>query len=334
MAGLRIETRRTGGGRVIYFPFMVISDMHLGAKGLSRPYDVAHMLQHTGCDRLVLAGDILDGKEMMKQDEWRLNQWDREVIAHFLRKASLGTQIDYLFGNHDEALGGERIKGLGFPVKRRQLAGKSMLGINFERTVFHTDPGGKTFLVHHGHKTLKNAFDRSFYGTITGHTHNPGFFHTGGKVNINTGSCAGAGCIQALVHDRDGKWAILAWHREGLFVREKGQEEYFISWDKFGIDSLYEPPLSFKDEHTYNASRLMKLVYRLFPPKSRVAVLAAIRQRNVELPKSENPLADKFALALRRNRISEEIRFITSTPVPGPKEATAGPIWAALKISQ
>jgi UDP-2,3-diacylglucosamine pyrophosphatase LpxH len=78
-----------------------IIDTHLGTRGC-RDEQLLDFLKNNTCDNLYLVGDIIDGWRMQKGVYWP--ERHTEIIRCVLRKSNKGTQVEYVVGNHDEAL--------------------------------------------------------------------------------------------------------------------------------------------------------------------------------------------------------------------------------------
>jgi UDP-2,3-diacylglucosamine pyrophosphatase LpxH len=109
------------------FEAVVVSDLHLGARN-SRTYDFLLFLESIETDRLILAGDIFDDRELNG-----LRPADVEVVTA-LRQMSTHTQVDWLRGNHDPA----------------EPWFSGLLGIPAQDEIL-LDVGGQSYLVYHGH---------------------------------------------------------------------------------------------------------------------------------------------------------------------------------------
>lgn len=90
------DERRTRKYRTIW-----VSDVHLGTPGCKAEF-LVDFLKHNECDKLYLVGDIVDGWKL--RSTWHWPQEHTNVVRKILTKASRGTQIVYVTGNHDEFL--------------------------------------------------------------------------------------------------------------------------------------------------------------------------------------------------------------------------------------
>ena len=76
-----------------------ISDVHLGTRDCKADL-LLQFLRQNNADRIYLVGDIIDGWRIKNGRHWA--QSHNDVMQFFLRSASLGTEIIYIPGNHDE----------------------------------------------------------------------------------------------------------------------------------------------------------------------------------------------------------------------------------------
>lgn len=112
---------------------LFISDVHLGMKP-TRVRQLIDFLRAHDATTIYLVGDILDG--------WRLGKawhWPPEynvLVQILLDKATAGTKVIYLPGNHDEFL--------------REYLGTYFGEIEFVDRTVHTSATGRTYLVIHG----------------------------------------------------------------------------------------------------------------------------------------------------------------------------------------
>jgi UDP-2,3-diacylglucosamine pyrophosphatase LpxH len=111
-----------------------ISDVHLGYRGCAADALLA-FLHASHCEHLYLVGDIFDIWEMKRRGIY----WPpahSNVIRAILSKASEGTKVTYIPGNHDEAL--------------REYVGSNLLGVEVKKQAMHETADGKRLLVLHG----------------------------------------------------------------------------------------------------------------------------------------------------------------------------------------
>ena len=148
------------GKPVLSFDYMAMSDLHLGTRQ-SRAKRTSQVFEHTDSKRLDLVGDINDGEHFLEKEEWKYPEWHRQALAHILRKAAQGTDINYPPGNHDVALRKQTISYEGQEQLHHNLCGKTFLGIKFSEDTFHTDPCGRRFQIIHGDQFDDVLFGRS-----------------------------------------------------------------------------------------------------------------------------------------------------------------------------
>jgi UDP-2,3-diacylglucosamine pyrophosphatase LpxH len=81
---------------------VIISDVHLGTTD-SKVREVNHFLQHVGCSKLILNGDIIDGWQLARGGKW--TKADTRFVRLVLKKLEKrDTEIVYVRGNHDDIL--------------------------------------------------------------------------------------------------------------------------------------------------------------------------------------------------------------------------------------
>ncbi len=331
---LELDIRQDqSGNKYLYFPFLTISDVHLGTRHC-RAKRLSHMLEHIMMKDFGLIGDIVDGEHMLCKKRWKFGQsqhsWHRQVIAHICRKAAEGVAVTYIDGNHDEDICGQKVAGDSKNRLRRNLRGKTIYGINIAEEEIYIDPLGRRFKLRHGHqydptagkcgtlgnfalevmhyinngfqhipkcshislaakgkKALKKTIDRiwsirkriaedvdqdtSLHGIITGHSHISEISRTPeGKFLLNDGCCTEH--VEALVQDRNGTFAILEWHMTHVKITQEGNYTRIIAWKDVGLDSFHNQPQLIEDASTAKADRLLRLSYRMWPPKDRLTI--------------------------------------------------------------
>jgi UDP-2,3-diacylglucosamine pyrophosphatase LpxH len=112
---------------------LFLSDVHLGMKP-TRVKQLIEFLRVHDAETIYLVGDILDGWRLAKAWHW---PEEYNVLAQLLLdKASAGTKIIYLPGNHDEFL--------------REYLGTYFGEIELVDRTIHTSATGRTYLVIHG----------------------------------------------------------------------------------------------------------------------------------------------------------------------------------------
>jgi UDP-2,3-diacylglucosamine pyrophosphatase LpxH len=110
-----------------------LSDIHLGTSA-SRAVDLLSFLDEVSARVIYLTGDIVDLRRLKARPV--LPPLHRQVIGRLLDLAKSGTRIVYVPGNHD--------------VELRQLAGRSICGIEVALEKIHTCIDGTRLLVIHG----------------------------------------------------------------------------------------------------------------------------------------------------------------------------------------
>ncbi|MCI2134804.1 MAG: UDP-2,3-diacylglucosamine diphosphatase [Bacteroidales bacterium] len=122
----------------IAFKSIVISDVHLGSPH-SKLVEVTKFLSMVNCERLIMAGDIIDGWQLKsEEDKWTLEEsMFFQVIMKMMEK--MGTEVIYVTGNHDDFL---------FPIVPCELFKIKIV------SEYIIEDFGKRFVVIHGH-----AFD-------------------------------------------------------------------------------------------------------------------------------------------------------------------------------
>ena len=112
-----------------------ISDIHLGSR-LANAKALNEFLKRNTCDHLFLVGDIIDF--------WALNGGiylpddHLKIIRKIIKRASTGTKVTYVPGNHDEIL--------------RDFAPTVVGSIEIVEEAIFTTASGKTYVVLHGDK--------------------------------------------------------------------------------------------------------------------------------------------------------------------------------------
>ena len=116
-----------------YYPAVWISDVHLGYKDCRADY-LLDFLNSIECDTLYLVGDIIDLWSMKRNFYWHSSHY--QVLTCIQEKASQGTRVIYIPGNHDETF--------------RQYVNNSLFGIEVHQQYIHTTKANKRFLLVHG----------------------------------------------------------------------------------------------------------------------------------------------------------------------------------------
>ena len=110
-----------------------LSDMHLGTRSC-RADLILSFLKKYEAETLYLIGDIIDGWRLKKSWYWPVLH--EEVLRTIINKATKGSRVVYIPGNHDDFL--------------RLSVGKKPTGLEVAETAIHTTADGKRFLVMHG----------------------------------------------------------------------------------------------------------------------------------------------------------------------------------------
>lgn len=126
------------------FKAMWISDVRLGTPEC-RAERLLELLQLTDSESLYLVGDIVGSPELKRQRYW--DQSHHEVVQAISEKASRGTRVVFMPGNHDAPF--------------RKLIGLDLEGIQIRDELVHVTAQGKRMLVLHG-----DRFDRAARGAF------------------------------------------------------------------------------------------------------------------------------------------------------------------------
>ena len=119
----------------MHFRSIWISDTHLGGRNM-KSRQLYEFLQNSDSDYLYLVGDILDFQQLARR--WHWPEINHRIISLVLDKASRGTKVVYLPGNHDGVL--------------RNYCGSRFNDIAIENEVIHTAADGRRYLILHGDK--------------------------------------------------------------------------------------------------------------------------------------------------------------------------------------
>ena len=111
-----------------------ISDVHLGTRG-SQAAALLEFLRDHEFETLYLVGDLIDIWSLRRRRYWP--QAHNDVIQKLLRKASKGTRLVYIPGNHDEFVA-------AFPGEFGH--------VEITPNAVHTTADGRRILVMHGHE--------------------------------------------------------------------------------------------------------------------------------------------------------------------------------------
>ncbi|MGB9153921.1 MAG: metallophosphoesterase [Alphaproteobacteria bacterium] len=318
------ETRENARGeKVLYFPFMAISDPHLGTRH-SRAKRLSHMLEHTESGVLKAVGDIVDLEYMRHKTTWNFAPWHRQVLGHLLRK-----DAHFFAGNH-EAPYDFKVLSDGRELARQDWLGQELYNRPVSNEAHYTDPKGRVIKIKHGDefddavlgrlkvfwygvgdylhtpiadfdifiqeklgyesfsiaagakkiaKTVINQgmgvekaiirsveADPAIDGMLYGHSHMGGIKKTqGGKLILNDGCSTEH--VQAMVHDRNGTFALITWHKDRIDIEEENGNQRTVSFKELGLDSVYKPPILIEDAATRKADGIIENIFRLAPPK-------------------------------------------------------------------
>lgn len=111
---------------------VIISDVHLGTFGC-RADELVKYLKSIDTKHLILNGDIIDIWQFRKK---YFPQAHLKVVRQLMRMLSEDVQIDYITGNHDEALR----RFVGFEMDNFRLLNSMVLDLDGQKTwVFHGD---------------------------------------------------------------------------------------------------------------------------------------------------------------------------------------------------
>jgi len=110
-----------------------ISDVHLGTRACKAEY-LLDFLRHTESRYLYLVGDMIDFWNLRNGWYWPASH--SQVIQAVMDKASRGTTVTYVPGNHDEMF--------------RDHIGRLFGGVRVEAEAIHKTADGRKLLVLHG----------------------------------------------------------------------------------------------------------------------------------------------------------------------------------------
>lgn len=110
-----------------------ISDTHLGTKGCQADV-LSSFLKVIRCDKLYLVGDIVDMWRLKSKWYWPLEH--NNVVRRILKKASKGTEVIFIPGNHDDGA--------------RQFLNYNFGGIVIKPYCSHFTADGRKLFVTHG----------------------------------------------------------------------------------------------------------------------------------------------------------------------------------------
>ncbi len=115
------------------FRTLFISDVHLGARS-SQAGLLLDFLAHHDADTIYLVGDIIDGWRL--KQSWFWPEAHNDLVQAMLAKASSGTRVVFMPGNHDEFA--------------RDYLGQRVGGIEIVDRALHQGHDGRQYLVIHG----------------------------------------------------------------------------------------------------------------------------------------------------------------------------------------
>jgi UDP-2,3-diacylglucosamine pyrophosphatase LpxH len=127
------EKTNEGVMQPLRFRAIWISDIHLGTRSCKAEY-LLDFLQHTQSQHLYLVGDIVDFWNL--KNGWHWPRAHNQVIQTFMEKASRGTEVVFVPGNHDEWF--------------RDYLGFFFGGIKVQDEAVHETADGRKLLVIHG----------------------------------------------------------------------------------------------------------------------------------------------------------------------------------------
>lgn len=119
--------------RKLRYRSIFLSDIHLGTKDAQAEY-LLDFLRRTESQYLYLVGDIVDLWKL--RSGWYWPQIKNNIVQLVMHKASKGTAVIYVPGNHDELL--------------RDYVGSFFNGISIQGEAVHTTAAGKRLLLLHG----------------------------------------------------------------------------------------------------------------------------------------------------------------------------------------
>lgn len=168
---------RAVGKPKLRYRTIVISDTHLG-KGAAAADCLLEFLQHIECDRLILAGDILEGWGLKSKKRKAFPEMHARCLDGINALAARGVEVIYLRGNHDEDLAKSRYNLMRRTIDFRDKKGDLHSPITFAKSFVHTDAKGINHLVIHGDvfdryqkeegkKRIAKLADRAYEGLVT-----------------------------------------------------------------------------------------------------------------------------------------------------------------------
>lgn len=150
-------------------------------------------------------------------------------------------------------------------------------------------------------------------GVLYGHSHMGGFMRSPGEKILMNDGCS-TEHVQAMVHDRHGNWALLTIRRNGLNICMEDGHEYWVKWDALGLaENFNRSPNVIEDEYTKKTDRLLRLVYRMWPPRERHGMIHEMRQRQ--------DAATAFGRAINNNPVRQGIDSAEFRKLPIPRRS-------------
>ncbi len=129
-----------------------ISDLHLGTRNIQHR-QLLDFLNNTYSDYLYLVGDILD--LMYAKRGWHWSRINDEIVHTIMDRASNGTKVYYIPGNHDAML--------------RKFHGESIRNIHIRNQMVHETVRGQRYLILHGDEfdcVIQNSPWLAYVGSI------------------------------------------------------------------------------------------------------------------------------------------------------------------------
>lgn len=161
-----------------------------------------------------------------------------------------------------------------------------------------------------------------------------------GKLLINDGSCTDH--VECYAVDKNGTEALLTWHRDHVYVRQKDGQSHRLYWKKTppdpnskhkgfdpadpshvfieGMEHLANDPKMFEDKYTNKADRLLRVIYRQYPPRDRMEALKDLRTKQKDTTLTEHEI-DEAERAFRNQFGKLPISRTPANTVPQPTPA-------------
>lgn len=122
-----------GKGGKRHYRAVFLSDIHLGTRGCKADF-LLDFLRHVDASTIYLVGDIVDGWRLRKS--WYWTKEHNDLVRKILKRASKGTEVIYIPGNHDEAF--------------RDYVDLDFAGVKVRREAVHEAADGRRYWVLHG----------------------------------------------------------------------------------------------------------------------------------------------------------------------------------------